>query len=215
MYVFTAPTLLEEMQAHAPDVLAAVRRAVEGRQTDLDFIRLEPDAFAAAPDISIDYAVAERTARAAVVPADLGWSDVGSWDALWDISPKDATGNVSIGDVFLEHTTNCYVRSRRHRHRGDRARRRGGGGDRGCGAGDAPRPRAGREESGGPAAEGRPARGGGAQPLLPAVGLLREPDPGRPVPGEADRGDAGPEAVAAAALPPRRALGGGGRRARW
>ena len=111
MYVFTARTLLDEMQTHAPDVLAAVRRAVEGRQTDLDFIRLEPDAFAAAPDISIDYAVAERTARAAVVPADLGWSDVGSWDALWDISPKDATGNVSIGDVFLEHTTNCYVRS--------------------------------------------------------------------------------------------------------
>ncbi len=55
--------------------------------------------------------MAERTARAAVVPADLGWSDVGSWDALWDISPKDAAGNVSVGDVFLEHTTNCYVRS--------------------------------------------------------------------------------------------------------
>ena len=111
MYVFTAQTLLDEMQAHAPDVLSAVRRAVEGCQTDLDFIRLEPTAFAQAPDISIDYAVAERTARAAVVPADLGWSDVGSWDALWEISAKDGAGNVSIGDVFLEHTTNCYVRS--------------------------------------------------------------------------------------------------------
>ncbi|WP_419728266.1 mannose-1-phosphate guanylyltransferase/mannose-6-phosphate isomerase [Lichenicola sp.] len=111
MYVFTAETLLEEMQLHAPDVLAAVRRAVEGRETDLDFVRLEPTAFASAPDISIDYAVAEHTSRAAVVPADLGWSDVGSWDALWEISPKDDTGNVAIGDVFLEHTRNCYVRS--------------------------------------------------------------------------------------------------------
>ena len=111
MYVFTAETLIDEMQLHAPAVLTAARRAVQGRETDLDFIRLEPVAFAAAPDISIDYAVAEHTSRAAVVPADLGWSDVGSWDALWDISPKDDTGNVAIGDVFLEHTSNCYVRS--------------------------------------------------------------------------------------------------------
>ena len=111
MFVFTAETLLEEMQLHAPEVLSAVRRATEGRDTDLDFIRLDPDAFAAAPDISIDYAVAERTHRAAVVPAELGWSDVGSWDALWDISPKDGAGNVAVGDVFLEHTANCYVRS--------------------------------------------------------------------------------------------------------
>lgn len=111
MYVFTAETLLEEMQLYAPEVLSAVRRAVESRATDLDFIRLQPEAFASAPDISIDYAVAERTTRAAVVSADLGWSDVGSWEALWEISPKDATGNVGIGDVFLEHTRNCYVRS--------------------------------------------------------------------------------------------------------
>ncbi|MGI4748795.1 MAG: mannose-1-phosphate guanylyltransferase/mannose-6-phosphate isomerase [Janthinobacterium lividum] len=111
MYVFTAETLLEEMQLYAPEVLSAVRRAVESRTTDLDFIRLQPEAFASAPDISIDYAVAERTSRAAVVPADLGWSDVGSWEALWEISSKDATGNVAIGDVFLEHTQNCYVRS--------------------------------------------------------------------------------------------------------
>ncbi len=111
MFVFTAETLLEEMQLHAPEVLSAVRRATAGRDTDLDFIRLDPEAFASAPDISIDYAVAEHTHRAAVVPAELGWSDVGSWDALWDISAKDGAGNVSIGDVFLEHTTNCYVRS--------------------------------------------------------------------------------------------------------
>ncbi len=111
MYVFTAETLLEEMQLYAPAVLAAARRAVEARTSDLHFIRLDAASFMDAPDISIDYAVAEHTHRAAVVPADLGWSDVGSWDALWDISPKDETGNVSVGDVFLEHTQNCYVRS--------------------------------------------------------------------------------------------------------
>ncbi len=111
MYVFTAETLLEEMQLYAPAVLAAARRAVEARTSDLHFIRLDAAAFMQAPDISIDYAVAEHTHRAAVVPADLGWSDVGSWDALWDISAKDDTGNVAIGDVFLEHTRNCYVRS--------------------------------------------------------------------------------------------------------
>ena len=111
MYVFTAETLLEEMQLYAPKVLAAARKAVEARVSDLHFICLDSLSFSEAPDISIDYAVAEHTHRAAVVPADLGWSDVGSWDALWDISPKDTTGNVAIGDVFLEHTQNCYVRS--------------------------------------------------------------------------------------------------------
>jgi mannose-1-phosphate guanylyltransferase/mannose-6-phosphate isomerase len=111
MYVFTAETLLEEMQLYAPAVLAAARRAIEARASDLHFIRLDAASFIEAPDISIDYAVAEHTHRAAVVPADLGWSDVGSWDALWDISEKDETGNVAVGDVFLEHTQNCYVRS--------------------------------------------------------------------------------------------------------
>jgi len=111
MYVLTAETLLEEMQLYAPAVLSACRRAVEARSCDLHFIRLDQDAFREAPDISLDYAVAEHTHRAAVVPADLGWSDVGSWDALWEISPKDDGGNVAVGDVFLEHVQNCYVRS--------------------------------------------------------------------------------------------------------
>ena len=111
MYVFTVETVLEELQAHAPAVLAAARRAIEHRTEDLDFLRLDAEAFRAAPDISIDYAIAERTERAAVVPADLGWSDVGSWDALWDVSPKDGLGNVAVGNALLEHAQNCYVRS--------------------------------------------------------------------------------------------------------
>jgi len=111
MFVFTASHLIAEMQLHAPDVLAAVRAAVAARSQDLDFIRLDPEAFEACPNISLDYALAERTAHAAVVPADIGWTDVGSWSALWDLGAKDAGGNVAIGDVVLEGASDCYVRS--------------------------------------------------------------------------------------------------------
>lgn len=111
MFVFTARTLLAELERHAPDVLPAVRQAVAERAADLDFIRLGVAAFTACPSISLDYAVAERTSRAAVVPADLGWSDVGSWGALWELGAKDADGNVALGDVVLEGAENCYVRS--------------------------------------------------------------------------------------------------------
>ncbi len=111
MFVFTARTLLEELATHAPDVLHPVRRAVGERTTDLDFIRLGVEAFTACPAISLDYAVAERTSCAAVVPADIGWSDVGSWNALWELGRKDAQGNVAVGDVLLEAARNCYVRS--------------------------------------------------------------------------------------------------------
>jgi mannose-1-phosphate guanylyltransferase/mannose-6-phosphate isomerase len=111
MFVFTARTLIEEMEKYAPEVMAAVRRSLAARRTDLDFIRLDRAAFEACPNISLDYAVAERTDRAAVVPADLGWSDVGSWDALWELGAKDGDGNVSVGDVVLEGATGCYARS--------------------------------------------------------------------------------------------------------
>jgi mannose-1-phosphate guanylyltransferase/mannose-6-phosphate isomerase len=92
-------------------VVAPIRAAVAGRTQDLDFVRLDPAAFAASPNISIDYAVAERTARAAVVPAAIGWTDVGSWGALWELGAKDADGNVALGDVLLEGAKDCYVRS--------------------------------------------------------------------------------------------------------
>jgi mannose-1-phosphate guanylyltransferase/mannose-6-phosphate isomerase len=111
MFVFTAATLLTELERYAPDVLAAVRLAVAGRVQDLDFIRLAAEPFRACPNISLDYAVAERTARAVVVPADIGWSDVGSWGALWELGRKDGAGNVTVGDVLLEASKNCYVRS--------------------------------------------------------------------------------------------------------
>jgi mannose-1-phosphate guanylyltransferase/mannose-6-phosphate isomerase len=111
MFVFTAHTLLDEMTLHAPAVMEAARAAVQKRVSDLDFIRLDPEAFTACPAISLDYAVAERTRHAAVVPANIGWSDVGSWGALWEISGKDGRGNVALGDTLLENADDCYVRS--------------------------------------------------------------------------------------------------------
>lgn len=111
MFVFTARTLLGEMRQHAPDVLAAVELAVSSSNQDLDFTRLDPAAFASSRNISLDYAIAEHTQKAAVVPASIGWSDVGSWDALWERSPKDTDGNAAIGDVLLEGARNCFVRS--------------------------------------------------------------------------------------------------------
>jgi mannose-1-phosphate guanylyltransferase / mannose-6-phosphate isomerase len=111
MFVATAATLLAELERLAPALLDAVRRAVAGATRDLDFVRLEPRAFRDAPSISIDYAVMEKTARAAVVPASLGWSDIGSWAALWEARAKDPAGNVAEGPVELVDSAGCYVRS--------------------------------------------------------------------------------------------------------
>jgi len=110
MFVARAASLLAELERLQPELVAAVRAAVDGAGRDLDFIRLGAS-FADAPSISVDYAVMERTAHAAVVPADLGWSDVGSWDALWQASPKDAGGNATHGPVSLLDARDCYVRS--------------------------------------------------------------------------------------------------------
>ncbi|MBB5689417.1 mannose-1-phosphate guanylyltransferase/mannose-6-phosphate isomerase [Roseomonas alkaliterrae] len=111
MFVATAATLLAEFERHEPALLAQVRAAVAGAKRDMDFVRLDAAAFAAAPSISIDYAVMERTQHAAVVPAAIGWSDIGSWAALWEISGKDAQGNVAAGPAEIIDSRNCYVRS--------------------------------------------------------------------------------------------------------
>ncbi len=111
MFMFTARVVMEELERHAPAVLAAAKAALAASVTDLDFIRLGAAEFAAAPDISIDYAVAEPTTRAVVVPADIGWSDVGSWTALAALTPHDEAGNSAQGDALFEGTKNCFVRS--------------------------------------------------------------------------------------------------------
>jgi mannose-1-phosphate guanylyltransferase / mannose-6-phosphate isomerase len=110
MFLFKASRLVEEMETHAPAILAAARAAVSGAREDLDFLRLDKEAFAAAPSLSIDYAVMEKTERAAVFPIDIGWTDVGSWAALWEIAPKDDRGNALSGDVIATDLTDCYVR---------------------------------------------------------------------------------------------------------
>ncbi len=76
-------------------------------------MRLDAEQFAKAPNISIDYAVMEKTARAAVVPCEIGWSDVGSWAALWDVSAQDANGNALTGDVIAQDSSGCFVRGGR------------------------------------------------------------------------------------------------------
>ena len=111
MFVVTARTLLQEMREHAAAILDRVAEAVERRQQDLDFIRLDAAAFGQAPSLSLDHAVAEHTRHAAVVPADIAWSDVGSWDALWKLGEKDPAGNVASGDTLLVGAEDCYVRS--------------------------------------------------------------------------------------------------------
>ncbi len=111
MFVATAATLLEELGHHAHQVVASVREALAAAKRDLNFTRLGAAAFRDAPSISIDYAVMERTSRAAVVPASLGWSDVGSWGALWEALPRDLDGNVTQGPVELLDAKRCLVRS--------------------------------------------------------------------------------------------------------
>ena len=111
MFLFSARSLLEETGRHAPAVLEATRRAVEGASRDLDFLRLDAAAFAEAPSISIDHAVMEKTDRAAIVPVDIGWSDVGSWDSLWQVSETDTQGNARVGDILALDTQNSYLHS--------------------------------------------------------------------------------------------------------
>jgi mannose-1-phosphate guanylyltransferase/mannose-6-phosphate isomerase len=108
MFVFSASTYLRELGRHAPATLAACRDAVAAASADTGCTRLGP-AFAASPADSIDYAVMEKTDRAVVVPLDAGWSDIGSWSALYDVLAKDGGGNVTAGDAILEQCRGTYV----------------------------------------------------------------------------------------------------------
>jgi mannose-1-phosphate guanylyltransferase len=109
MFMLGAESFLAEAQALSPASHAAARAAVEKARVDLDFIRLDQDSFAAAPDISVDYAVFEKSAKVAMVPVSFAWSDLGAWDAVWKVSARDAAGNVITGAATLSDTRNSFV----------------------------------------------------------------------------------------------------------
>ncbi|WP_390894002.1 mannose-1-phosphate guanylyltransferase/mannose-6-phosphate isomerase [Photorhabdus temperata] len=111
MFLFRASRFLDELKAFRPDIHSACVAAVGTVNPDLDFVRVDKSAFLACPSESIDYAVMEKTADAVVVPLSAGWSDVGSWSSLWDISEKDDDGNVFIGDVLQHNSSSNYVYS--------------------------------------------------------------------------------------------------------
>ena len=111
MFLFSATRYLGKLGRLEPAMLEACQRAVAQGSVDRDFFRLDRASFAASPSKSIDFAVMERTPEVGVVPVDLGWSDVGSWSALWDIERKNADGNVVAGDVLSQNVQNSYLRS--------------------------------------------------------------------------------------------------------
>lgn len=112
MFAFKAARYLQELEKHRPDILESARAAWLSRKADLDFCRLDAGAFESCPSESIDYAVMEKTDAAAVIPVDIGWSDVGSWSSLWQTAQgHDAQGNIVRGDVMLEQVGNSYVRA--------------------------------------------------------------------------------------------------------
>ncbi len=112
IFMCQASLLLNELERFAPQVHNAARAAVANGTSDLDFVRLDEASFSQSPDISIDYAVMEKTTNAAVVPAHFAWSDLGSWDAVWKSGPKDDKGNVVLGNASIVNTENSLVLSR-------------------------------------------------------------------------------------------------------
>lgn len=113
IFVLNAQTFLDEIAHLDPKILQAARGALANATSDLGFLRLGTAEFAESPNISVDYAVMEKTTASAMLPIDVGWNDVGSWTSLWEIAPKDANGNHAQGDSVLEDTTGCYVHSER------------------------------------------------------------------------------------------------------
>jgi len=111
MFMLEAGSFLEELNTHAPAIVTAVRKSMEAAKIDLDFCRLDKESFAACPSISLDYAVMEKTRKGAVVPVNMGWSDVGSWDALWEIQDKTPEGNVFDGDVVASNVKNTFIKA--------------------------------------------------------------------------------------------------------
>jgi mannose-1-phosphate guanylyltransferase/mannose-6-phosphate isomerase len=111
MFLFSPETWLEELSRYAPDILGRASQALRNASRDPDFIRLDRETFATIPSLSIDYAVMEHSSKAVVIPASMGWSDIGSWSSIWERAEKDAAGNVLAGDVLIEDSSGNYIRS--------------------------------------------------------------------------------------------------------
>jgi mannose-1-phosphate guanylyltransferase/mannose-6-phosphate isomerase len=109
MFVFKASVFLKELVKQKPDIAAAMKKATSGSKSDFDFTRVDTEAFCVSASDSIDYAVMEHTTEAIVVPLNAGWSDIGSWNALWEISKKDEHCNTLVGDVVVKDVENSYV----------------------------------------------------------------------------------------------------------
>ena len=210
-FLFRADVLLEELQRFEPAIVASIEAAVAAATDDIGFLRLDPTAFADAPQTSIDYAVMEKTDRMTVVEGRFRWSDIGSWDAIFDIAQHDATGNAIHGTGLAMDTRNCVI------HSDERLVAVLGADDLVVvSTADAvlvlPRAaRARRSRAGGQAQERATARGNRTPPRPPPLGLLRFHRPRRTLPGQAHRGASGWHAVATEAPASCRALGGGAR----
>jgi mannose-1-phosphate guanylyltransferase/mannose-6-phosphate isomerase len=110
-FLFRADMLQAELERHQPQIASAVKSAAEGASTDLGFVRLDADAYGRAPRLSFDYAVMEKTDRAVMVEGTFRWSDIGSWDAIFEISPRDAGNNAVSGPVIALDHENCLIQS--------------------------------------------------------------------------------------------------------
>ncbi|MCR8923746.1 mannose-1-phosphate guanylyltransferase/mannose-6-phosphate isomerase [Dasania sp. GY-MA-18] len=109
MFLFKASRYLQELNQHRPDIAQACTASLKNTAKDLDFIRIDSQAFLACPEDSIDYAVMEKTTEAVVLPLDAGWNDIGAWSALWEVGEKDSNDNVVKGDAILEESHNCLI----------------------------------------------------------------------------------------------------------
>ena len=111
IFLFNANLIISEINNFHPQIIKYCRKALNKNLIDLDFQRLDVESFKKCPNISIDIAVMEKTKLGTVLPLDAGWSDIGSWDSLWNISPKDNNGNVLNGKVLINDTKNSYLKS--------------------------------------------------------------------------------------------------------
>jgi len=114
MFMFKADVLIDELTTHSSDIVNSVNNAINNATQDLDFIRLDEQAFESSPSDSIDYTLMEKSDNVVVIPLDAQWNDIGSWSALYDIGIKDSDGNVILGDVFTKDTVNTYIHANHH-----------------------------------------------------------------------------------------------------